>query len=495
MAPTVLAIDQGTTSTRAMLFDGSGRPLVTEQAPHRQIFPHNGWVEHDAEEIWDNVLRLSRAVLARPEAVDTVAIGIANQRETTLLWDRETGAVLHNAIVWQDRRGADLCADLHAAGHDPLIAERTGLRLDSYFCASKLSWLLANVADAAARAAAGMLAFGTVESFLVWRLTGGRVHVSDVTNAARTLLFNIHTLDWEDALLGLFGIPRAILPRVVDNAGVIAETDAALFGRPIAIAGMAGDQQAASIGQACLGAGSAKSTYGTGCFVLVNTGAQAPSPTGGLLATVAHRLHGVTSYALEGSIFNAGTAVQWLRDRLGLIEDAAETEALAAGLESNRGVYFVPAFTGLGAPYWDAEARGAILGLTRDHGRAEIVRAALEAVCYQTRDLLEAMAQAGARPRGALRVDGGMVVNDWLLQFLADISGLPVERPEVTETTALGAAYLAGLAVGLLQTADDIEARWVCERRFEPTMCGDDRAPLLAGWADAVARVRSRGAV
>lgn len=488
--PAILAIDQGTTSTRAMLFDPGGRPLASAQAAHRQIFPQNGWAEHDPEEIWANVVRLSRDVMAQPPEVEVAAIGIANQRETTVLWDRQTGAVVHNAIVWQDRRGAALCASLRAAGHEPLIVERTGLLLDSYFCASKLHWLLGNVPGVSERARAGKIAFGTIESFLLWRLTGGRVHASDVTNAARTLLFDIHRLDWDADLLELFGVPPAILPQVVDNVGAFGETEAELFGRPIPIGGMAGDQQAASLGQACLHEGSVKATFGTGCFVLANTGTRAPASRERLLGTIAYRLAGVTTYALEGSIFDAGTAIQWLRDRLGLLADAAQSGPLAASLPDNRGVYFVPAFSGLGAPYWDAEARGAIHGLTRDHGAPEIVRAALEAVCYQTHDLLAAMARDGAPAPAVLRVDGGMAVNDWLLQFLADILDVAVERPAVTETTALGVAYLAGLQVGLLGSTADIEACWTRERRFEPAMTPARRDTMISGWHKAVARVR-----
>ena len=488
--PAILAIDQGTTSTRAMLFDPAGRPLATAQAEHRQIFARNGWVEHDPEEIWANVVALCRKVIGRRSDLEVAAIGIANQRETTLLWDRETSAVVHNAIVWQDRRGTEFCDSLRAAGHEPLVQERTGLLLDSYFCASKLHWLLHNIPGLAARARAGEIAFGTIESFLLWRLTGGRVHASDVTNAARTLLFDIHHLDWDPDLLELFAVPAAILPRVVDNAAAFGETEVHLFGRAIPIAGMAGDQQAACLGQACLHEGSVKATYGTGAFVLANTGPRAPASRERLLGTIAYRLDGASTYALEGSIFDAGTAIQWLRDRLGLITDAARSGPLAASLPDNRGVYFVPAFSGLGAPYWDAEARGAILGLTQNHGGPEIVRAALEAVCYQTHDLLAAMTRDGAPKPAVLRADGGMAVNDWLLQCLADILDLPVERPVVTETTALGVAYLAGLHIGLLASTADIEACWTRERRFEPAMAPARRAEMISGWHDAVARVR-----
>jgi glycerol kinase len=491
---TLLAIDQGTTSTRAMAFGLDGAPLAVAQQEFAQHYPRDGWVEHDPEEIWTKTVAVTRAVLGRLDA-PPAAIGITNQRETTLLWDRKTGTPVYNAIVWQDRRGADHCRRLVAAGHDALIRARTGLVVDSYFSATKLAWLLANVPGTRERAMRGELAFGTVDSFLLWRLTGGRVHATDATNASRTLLFDIARQAWSDELLDLFDIPRALLPDVRDTAGEFGTTDPALFGVSLPVTGMAGDQQAATFGQACFRPGAIKSTYGTGAFIVMNAGDAVPAPAGGLLATVAWRLGGRTTYAVEGAVFNAGTAVKWLRDELGLIESAGETEALARALPSNRGVYFVPAFTGLGAPHWDPEARGAIFGLQRDTGRAEIARAALEAACYQTRDLIDAM-RPGGRPGGRhdgtapLRVDGGMAANDWMLQFLADVVGCAVERPRVAETTALGAAFLAGLGAGCYGSLDEIEAAWQRDHRFDPATPAAERDRLVARWRSLVARVR-----
>ena len=490
-ADAVLAIDQGTTSTRAMLFDRAGRALAGAQRELSQIYPRPGWVEHDPEEIWGAVLTVCREVLDGAGADRVAAIGIANQRETAVIWDRASGAPIHNAIVWQDRRGAGDCRRLVADGVEPMLRARTGLLLDSYFSATKIGWLLDNVPGARARAERGELAFGTIDSFLLWRLTGGRVHATDATNAARTLLFDIHLQAWDPELLRLFGVPESLLPEVRDNAAEFGTT--ALFGRPLPIAGMAGDQQAATIGQACFRPGMVKSTYGTGCFLLVNTGERAVASESRLLTTPAYRLQGRTIYALEGSIFNAGTTVKWLRDELRLIAAAEETEQLAASLDGNRGVYIVPAFTGMGAPHWDADARAAILGLTRDAGIAAIARAALEAVCYQTDDLIAAMVADGVPKPTVLRVDGGMVANGWLLQFLADLLDCQVERPMVAETTALGAAYLAGLQVGLHGSLDEIGALWECERAFAPRMAAAERARLQAGWRDAVRRVRSGG--
>jgi glycerol kinase len=488
----LLAIDQGTTSTRAILFDADGRPLAIARRELPQIYPRDGWVEHDGEEIWRAVLDTCREVLAKAEA-DVAAIGITNQRETTLIWDRDTGRPIHNAIVWQDRRTADACRRLSDDGHGALVAERTGLLLDPYFSGTKIAWLLDNVPGARARAERGELAFGTVDSFLLWRLTGGRVHATDATNASRTLLYNIHELDWDPALAELLDVPMALLPEARDSAGPFGLTDADLFGRAIPITGIAGDQQAALIGQACFEPGMVKSTYGTGCFVVMNTGAAPVVSRNRLLTTVAYKIDGQATYALEGSIFAAGAAVQWLRDGLKLIEAASETEALAASLEHNKGVYLVPAFTGLGAPHWDPRARGAIFGLTRDTGIAEIARATLEAVAYQTHDLIAAMAQDwGAKP-SVLRVDGGMVANAWLLQFLADIIDAKVERPALTETTALGAAYLAGLGAGLYASFDDIAPHWRRDAAFTPAMDDATRRDLLAGWTRAVARVRETG--
>lgn len=493
MADTLLAIDQGTTSTRAILFGAGGDIRAVAQEELAQHYPKGGWVEHDPEEIWSATLKVCRAVLEQA-GTTPAAIGITNQRETTILWDRETGEPVHPAIVWQDRRGAPMCRDLEEAGAAPTIRERTGLVVDSYFSATKLKWLLDNVEGVRKRAQAGKLAFGTVDSFLLWRLTGGKVHATDATNASRTMLFNIHEQRWDADLLQLFGVPDSLLPEVMDSAADFGTTDKSLLGAAIPVAGIAGDQQAATVGQACFAPGMVKSTYGTGCFVMMNAGEDAPTAAHGLLTTVAYRLAGRTTYALEGSIFNAGTTVQWLRDKLGLFEDAAETEALAAGLPDNRGVFIVPAFTGLGAPHWDPDARGAIFGLTRDTGAPELVRAALEAVCYQTADLLEIMAADMGMGSEApvLRVDGGMAANGWLMQFLADSLAAPVERPAVTETTALGAAFLAGLQTGVYGSLDDIADKWALDARWEPKMEAAERTALLDRWRKLVERVRER---
>jgi glycerol kinase len=480
----LLAIDQGTTSTRAILFDDQARPLRSHAVPLRQIYPANGWVEHDPREIWQAALDCCRAVLKGLGADAVAAIGITNQRETSLIWNRKTGAPLHNAIVWQDRRGAQRCAQLKKRGLEPGIAAKTGLLLDPYFSATKLEWLLKNVK------ARGDIAFGTIDSWLIWNLTRGKVHATDVTNASRTLLWNLKTRDWDDSLLKLFGVPRAILPEVRESRGDFGATDPMLLGAAIPILGVAGDQQAASFGQACFAAGDVKSTYGTGCFVLVNTGKTVPRSKNRLLATTLAQKH----YAIEGSIFIAGAVMQWLRDELGLLATAAESEVLARRAKPAEGLYVIPAFTGLGAPYWDPDARGAILGVTRDVGRPEIVRAALDSVCYQTRDLLEAMRRdmqsAGLARLKSLKVDGGMVANDWFCQRLADLTGLNVERPQVIETTALGAAYLAGLGAGLFKNEKDISARWVLDRRFRPAMKKEERERLYSGWNIAVSRVR-----
>ena len=471
-----------------MIFDGAGRALKSAGRELPQVFPKPGWVEHDPEEIWRATLAVCREVMD----ADVVGIGITNQRETTVIWDRANGEPIHNAIVWQDRRTAETCARLCDEGKSALVTEATGLVLDPYFSASKIGWLLDNVPGVRTRAEAGDLAFGTIDSFLLWRLTGGAVHATDATNACRTMLFNIHTHDWDDRLLALFDIPRALLPTVMDNAAAFGTATQEHFGRALPIGGMAGDQHAATVGQACFAPGMIKSTYGTGCFAVLNTG-EVPVPSRNrMLTTLAYRLEGRTSYALEGSIFVAGAAVQWLRDGLGVISSAAETETLAAGQSDNAGVYMVPAFTGLGAPYWDAEARGAILGLTRDSDVATIVRAALEAVCYQTHDLVAAMAEDMGQTLGRVRVDGGMVRNDWLMQFLADMVDLPVDRPAVTETTALGAAYLAGLQLGVYDSLEVISAQWQRNREFTPGLPAETRNGLLAGWQDAVARVLTR---
>ncbi len=488
----VLAIDQGTTSTRAMLFDGH-RALASAQRELSQIYPADGWVEHDPEEIWRATLAVAGEALAqaRVTAAKVGAIGIANQRETTVVWERASGRPIHNAIVWQDRRGAPLCRRLIDEGLAPTVQEKTGLVIDSYFSASKIAWLLDNVAGARHAAERGRLAFGTIDSFLLWRLTAGRVHATDATNASRSMLFDIRRQDWDDGLLAALGIPRTILPEVKDSAGPFGATEAGLFDRALPVTGIAGDQQAALVGQACFAPGFVKSTYGTGCFLLAHVGDEPVLSRNRLLTTVAYRLGGRAAYALEGSIFIAGAAVQWLRDRLGLIESAAESESLAAGAEDNGSVYLVPAFTGLGAPYWDPAARGAIFGLTRDTGRADLARAALAAVGYQTRDLMNAIVEDTAgRALSALRVDGGMARNDWAMQFLADILGVPVERPAVTETTALGAAYLAGLGAGLIASTEEVARHWRRERLFEPRFSEDRRQALYAGWQRAVAQTR-----
>ena len=492
MSVYILSIDQGTTSSRAMLFDESGRSAFTAQREFTQHFPRDGWVEHNAEEIWVTTLEVTRAALehAQAQGRKIAAIGITNQRETTVVWDRASGEPVYHAIVWQDRRTSEYCEGLRAAGHEDAVAAKTGLLIDPYFSGTKVNWILDNVAGARERAERGELAFGTIDCFLIWRLTGGRAHVTDATNASRTMLFNIHEQDWDDELLQMLGVPRGMLPDVLDCAADFGTTDAALFGAAIPIAGVAGDQQAALIGQACFEPGMLKSTYGTGCFMILNTGAQALRSNNKLLTTVGYRLNGEVTYALEGSIFVAGAAVQWLRDGIGIIKSAQETEALAASLDSNAGVYLVPAFTGLGAPHWDPDARGAIFGITRDTGPAELVRATLESVCYQTFDLLEAKRRDGLEPT-RLRVDGGMVRNNWLCGFLADILDITVERPAETETTALGAAYLAGLQSGVFESLDDIASRWRSEREFAPGMAPAQRNLLLADWHAAVIKVRT----
>ena len=492
-APFILAIDQGTTSTRAILFDAAARPVASHAIELRQIYPANGWVEHDAEEIWQAAVATCR--VAAKGVSDIAAIGITNQRETTVLWDRKTGRALHNAIVWQDRRTAERCRQIRDAGQESDVAARTGLLLDSYFSATKIEWLLDHIPGARARAEKGELAAGTIDSWLIYKLTGGKVHATDVTNASRTMLLNLKTLAWDDAMLKLFQVPRALLADVRDSAGDFGATTSDLFGAAIPIRGVAGDQQAALFGQACFAPGDVKSTYGTGCFALVNTGVVPPRSTNRLLATAGYRAKGHTAYAIEGSIFIAGAVVQWLRDALGVIRDASEIEALAGTAKPADGLYFVPAFTGLGAPYWDPDARAAIMGLTRDMGAAEIARAALDAVCYQTRDLLDAMGRDMAASKlgapAALKVDGGMVRNDWFCQRLADLTGLPVDRPKVTETTALGAAYLAGLSVGLFAGLDDIAKAWALDRRFEPALAPATRDRLYEGWLAALGRVRT----
>ncbi len=492
MAKPILAIDQGTTSSRAILFSASGRPEHVAQQEFAQHFPNDGWVEHDGEEIWSSTLAVCREVLEKAgiSASQVAGIGITNQRETTLVWDAASGELLYRAIVWQDRRTASYCAELKAAGHEAMISERTGLLIDPYFSATKLRWILDNVPGARARAERNELRFGTVDCFLLWRLTGGKVHRTDATNASRTMLFNIHTQQWDDDLLQLLDIPASLLPEVMDSAADFGQTAPEVLGASIPVCGIAGDQQAALIGQACFEPGMVKSTYGTGCFMVMNTGSTPIRSQNRLLTTVGYRLNGQTSYALEGSIFVAGAAIQWLRDGLKLIQHAGETEALARQAGEHTGVYLVPAFTGLGAPYWDPTARGAIFGLTRDTGIAQIVAAGLQSVCFQTRDLLEAMQADGAQSTAALRVDGGMVINNWVVQELANILGVTVDRPQVTETTALGAAYLAGLQLGIFKDLDDIASHWACERTFAPEMAETQRDALYEGWLDAIRRVR-----
>ncbi|MYZ49277.1 glycerol kinase GlpK [Propylenella binzhouense] len=494
----VLALDQGTTSSRAILFDPAGRIVAADQQEFRQHFPAPGQVEHDPEDLWTSTVATGRNALAKAgiRPAEVAAIGIANQRETTLVWDRATGRPVHPAIVWQDRRTASLCAALRAEGAEPIVAEKTGLILDPYFSASKIAWMLDAVPGARAEANAGRLAFGTVDAWLLWRLTSGSVHATDVTNASRTLLFDIRSQDWDDGLLALFGIPRRMLPEVLDCAAAFGTTDPDVFGAAIPILGVAGDQQAATLGQACFRPGMLKSTYGTGCFAVLNTGATPVVSKNKLLTTIACRLGGRTTYALEGSIFIAGAAVQWLRDGLGLIAQAEDSGRLAAAADPEQDVVLVPAFTGLGAPHWDADARGALFGLTRATGPAEIARAALEAVCFQTRDLLEAMHRdwGAGGAETVLRVDGGMVASDWMMQRLADLLDAPVDRPNILETTALGAAWLAGSAAGLWPDADGFAATWQCERRFQPAMGEEERRRRTASWREAVRRTLSGAA-
>ncbi|HLT57248.1 MAG TPA: glycerol kinase GlpK [Limnochordales bacterium] len=487
----ILALDQGTTSSRAILFDAHGRPAAVAQQPFRQQYPRPGWVEHDPEEIWATQLATAQQALAQAgvDAADVAAVGIANQRETTILWDRATGQPVAPAIVWQDRRTAGMCDALKEQGAEALVRAKTGLVLDPYFSATKIAWLLDHVEGLRARAQRGEIAFGTVDTWLIYRLTGGRVHATDYTNASRTMLFNIHTLAWDDELLALFGdIPRALLPEVKPSSHIYGETRPELFGAAIPIGGVAGDQQAALFGQTCFEAGMAKNTYGTGSFLLMNTGAKPVASRHGLLTTVAWGVDGAVSYALEGSVFVTGAAVQWLRDGLGIIADAAETQSLAQSVPDTGGVYLVPAFAGLGAPHWDPYARGLIVGITRGTTRAHVVRAALEAIAYQTVDVVRAMEQDAGVPLRALRVDGGAAVNDFLMQFQADVLNVPVERPAVTETTALGAAYLAGWAAGVWQSPGDIRTQWHLNRRFAPAMDGARRTALLGGWRRAVER-------
>jgi len=490
----ILSIDQGTTSTRALLFDASGSPMRVRQKELRQIFPQDGWVEHDAAEIWAAVLEVCRGVLTGgTTAANIAAIGITNQRETTVLWERATGKPLHNAIVWQDRRTAAMCAKLKGEGKEPVVQAKTGLLLDPYFSGTKLAWLLDNVPDARQRAAKGELCFGTIDSWLIFNLTGGKRHATDATNASRTLLFNIDRQDWDEEILGWFDVPKAVLPEVLDCCADFGVTAKDLFGAEIPVAGVAGDQQAATVGQACFEPGLMKSTYGTGCFAVVNTGARRVESQNRLLGTVAYRIGGKTTYALEGSIFMAGAIVQWLRDEMKLVDSSAESEEMAREANHNSQAVLVPAFTGLGAPYWEPDVRAALFGMTRDTGAKEVVRAALESVSFQTRDLMDAMGAdmtaAGLTSPQALRVDGGMVANNWFMQNLTDIIGRPVERPEVTETTALGAAYLAGMQVGFYRDMEDVARHWRRERGFEPEMAESERAERYGRWQGYVKRV------
>lgn len=486
----VLALDQGTTSSRAILFDSNGNVVGMVNQEFPQIYPKPGWVEHDPYDILESQLSVAKKLLRTMniEPSQIVAIGITNQRETTIVWDRRTGKPIHNAIVWQCRRTSEICDQLKAKGLEELIKRKTGLVIDAYFSATKLQWILQNVPGAFERAKRGELAFGTVDSWLIWNLTGGKVHATDVSNASRTMLFNINTLTWDEELLEIFGVPRSILPEVLPSSCVYGYTDKDIFGVEIAISADVGDQQAALFGQMCVHTGMVKNTYGTGCFILMNIGEKPVLSRSGLLTTVAWKIDDEVSYALEGSVFIAGAAIQWLRDELRMIENAAETEKIALSVPDSAGVYVVPAFVGLGAPYWDMYARGAILGLTRGSRKEHIVRAVLESIAYQTRDVVEAMCEECQTQLKSLRVDGGASKNNFLMQFQADILNVPVERPKVNETTALGAAYMAGLAVGYWDSLNQIESQWQLDRRFVPSMGEEDRQKLYRGWKKAVER-------
>lgn len=495
----VLAIDQGTTSSRAILFGPDQSIIAVAQQEFTQHFPKSGWVEHDCEEIWESVVSVCHNVLAKAglDAGAIAAIGITNQRETTLIWDRETGKPVHNAIVWQDRRTADFCAQLKQAGHEAEVTQRSGLLLDPYFSGTKVRWLLDNVDGVRERAERGELAFGTVDSFLIWRLTAGKSHVTDATNAARTLMYNIGDNCWDDFLLEILGIPKSLLPQVLDCAADFGVVEADILGAELPIYGVAGDQQAATIGNACFEPGMFKSTYGTGCFALLNTGSDKVTSKNRMLTTIAYRLNGETTYALEGSIFMAGATVQWLRDGLKIIDDAAQTGPMADQADDEQNIYLVPAFTGLGAPYWDADARGAVFGMTRNTGPNELARAALQAVCYQTCDLLNAMhadwpAALTGDGQTVLRVDGGMVASDWTMQYLSDMLDAPVDRPIILETTALGVAWLAGSRAGVWPDQAEFAATWARDQRFEPSMDDGLRTARFAGWQDAVSRTLSK---
>ncbi len=495
MSAHILAIDQGTTSSRAIIFNENFETAGLAQQEFEQFFPRSGWVEHDPEEIWNTTLNTCRQALENSglSATDIAAIGITNQRETTIVWERETGKPIHRAIVWQDRRTADFCRKLRDSGKEPMVTEKTGLLLDAYFSGTKINWILENIPGAREMAKNGKLAFGTVDTFLLWRLTEGRVHATDATNASRTMLYNIHDNCWDAELLELFDIPDSMLPEVKNCSDNFGMSASALLGASIPVRGIAGDQQAALVGQACFQPGMIKSTYGTGCFIVLNTGEQAVTSGNKLLTTIGYRLNGKTTYALEGSIFVAGAAVQWMRDAMGLIETASETGKLAREADINQDVYLVPAFTGLGAPHWDPDARGAIFGITRATGPAELSRAALESVCYQTRDLLEAMAgDWRGMKKTVLRVDGGMVASNYTMQFLADILSAPVDRPTILETTAVGAAYLAGLHESIFPAPTEFAATWKQDRRFEPSLAEEIRDRKYSGWKDAVSRTLTR---
>ena len=492
----ILAIDQGTTSSRAILFDQRHQPVAVGQQEFTQHFPASGWVEHDPEDIWQSTLATIKDALELANATieDVAAIGITNQRETTVIWDRETGKAIHNAIVWQDRRTSQFCTELKSRNLEPLFSEKTGLLLDPYFSGTKISWLLDNVTGARDAANAGKLAFGTIDSFLLWRLTGGKVHATDATNASRTLIYDIHKGCWSDELLEILNIPKSLLPDVRDSSGDFGELDPSLFDRSVKITGIAGDQQAAVVGQACTKPGMMKSTYGTGCFALLNTGDTPIQSTHKLLTTIAYQLNGKPTYALEGSIFVAGAAVQWLRDGLGIIEHASQSGEFAKEADSGQSVIMVPAFVGIGAPYWDADCRGAIFGLTRATGPKELAKAALESVCFQTRDLLNAMQADFTDSQGyetVLRVDGGMVASEWTMQRLADILGAPVDRPASAETTALGAAYLAGLQIGFYPSVEEFSNSWQRDKQFTPSISRQERDAAYEKWQDAVHRTLS----
>ena len=489
---TIMAIDQGTTSSRAILFSQSGRLLKQQNQEFEQLFPHDGWVEHRPDEIWQSTLDVSRAMVAYGDEINqpVMAIGITNQRETTLIWDRATGEVIYNAIVWQDRRTANICEALQKEGHLETVSSRSGLLLDPYFSATKVAWILDNVEGARERAEAGELCFGTVDSFVIWHLTGGKKHLTDATNASRTNLYNINEGRWDETLCALFNVPLSMLPEVRDCASDFGETEPELFGRAIPICGVAGDQQAATIGQACFAEGAIKSTYGTGCFMLANTGQNRLHSQNKLLSTVAYQIDGKVTYGLEGSIFISGAIIQWLRDGLRILDDAKQSEPMASGLDSNEGVYMVPALTGLGAPHWAPHARGAIYGITRDTGPAHFARAALESVAYQTFDLIEAMRGDGIECEG-LKVDGGMVANNWLMQFMADILDSQVSRPVVAETTALGVAMLAMLQMGAANSLEDMSQMWQLDAEFTPQISDDTRQDLLSGWQTAINRTLS----